>query len=249
MVKGIIRKLIERSGYTLTNLKVLRDPQLQKPITREDFFNLYFSKVDPSSFFFVQVGANDGKANDPIHPYVTKYGLSGIAVEPQADVFALLKKTYEGFKGVRCVHAAIAKETGKKPFYTVKESLKTKDNFSRVTGIASFDKEVFRKTVRNKLPPGAAVDDYVQETLIDTLSFADLARNYGIERIDLLQLDCEGYDYEILKTFDFGRFSPSLINLESMHFSEAVRAECEALLASRGYTSFRTRSDICAYKA
>ncbi|MEK7545962.1 MAG: FkbM family methyltransferase [Patescibacteria group bacterium] len=247
-LKGILRRIVERSGYTLMNLKVLRDPQRQKPITREDFFNLYFSKADPRTFFFVQVGANDGKTNDPIYPYVTRYGLSGIAIEPQADVYEMLTRTYGSFRGVRCVHAAIGAVTGRMPFYTVKPGFKTEKNFARVTGIASFDEAVFRKTLKNKLPPGAEADAYIQRTLIDVLSFEDLARTYAVTSIDMLQLDCEGYDYEILKTFDFGRFSPSLINLESMHFSQDVRLACERLLAEQGYRTFRTANDICAYR-
>lgn len=249
MLKEALKKLVERTGYTLVRTDALRDAQRQRPITRDDFFELCFSRVNPDGFFFVQVGANDGKTNDPLYAHVTKRGLSGLAVEPQPDVFELLRKNYAPYPGVRCVQAAVAAHTGTLPFYTVRDSVKTRENFSRVTGIASFDEAVFRKTVRAKLPLGADVDAFIQATPVEALSFRDLFGRHGVTRVDLLQLDCEGYDYEILKTFDFGRYAPGVINLESLHFSDAVRDECEAFLAAHGYRSFRTRADICAYRA
>ncbi len=248
MLKALAKKAIEMTGYTFMNLKVLRDPQRQKPITPTDFYNLYFSKINPSEFFFVQIGANDGVANDPIRPYVTKYGLSGIAVEPQKDVFDKLKENYAPYKNVTCVNAAIARSSGSMPFYTVKESLKTEKDFARVTGISSFDRSVFLKTVRNKLPAGAMPEEFMQISQVEALSFADLANRHSITRIDLLQMDCEGYDGELLKAFDFERFSPSLINFESMHFSDTLRKECEELLSAHGYATFRTRCDTSAYR-
>jgi hypothetical protein len=65
----------------------------------------------------------------------------------------------------------------------------------------------------------------------------------------MLQTDCEGYDQEILRSFDFERFSPTLINFESVHFSDAVREEIEGVLTARGYRIFRDGLwDTCAYK-
>ena len=40
---------------------------------------------------------------------------------------------------------------------------------------------------------------------------------HRVSRVDLLQVDCEGYEYEILKMFDLQRFNPSLVNYESVH--------------------------------
>src|SRR5712691_12660924 len=45
-------------------------------------------------FTFLQVGAFDGLANDPIHPLVRAFGLRGLVVEPQVGVLDTLKATY-----------------------------------------------------------------------------------------------------------------------------------------------------------
>ncbi|MDP2593823.1 MAG: FkbM family methyltransferase [bacterium] len=117
-----------------------------------------------------------------------------------------------------------------------------------MTRIASFHKGVIAHSLIKKIPRGANPDDYIEATPVRMMDFSQLVRECDIEKIDLLQLDCEGYDYEVLKMVDFDRFSPSLINYESTHFSDQTRKECEDTLVSKGYRLFRYGSDTCAYK-
>ncbi len=247
MYKKIIRKIIETTGYTIAKLKA-RNLQEEKQITVENFFDIYFSKIDTANFFFVEIGANDGKTNDPMYPYVIKYNLSGIVVEPQPDVFKLLQETYKDYPMVECVNIVIAKENALQTFYSVKESIKTRENFKRVTGIATLNKDILRHTILNKIPNGVNVDDYIKETSIKALSLNSLLEQRGIKKIDMIQVDCEGYDYEIIKMIDFNKFSPSIINFESNYLSYKERKECEGILENRGYKWFRHRGDTCAYK-
>ncbi|MDP2593822.1 MAG: hypothetical protein Q8P36_00575 [bacterium] len=106
MMKQFVKKLFSTTGYSIVHTSVLNAPQKQKRIKRDDFFNLYFSRVS-KDFFFVQIGAHDGVHGDPIHEYVVKYNLAGVVVEPQPDVFKKLLETYRG-TAVSCVNAAIA---------------------------------------------------------------------------------------------------------------------------------------------
>ncbi len=244
-MKNAVKKLLGKTGYSLVHTSVLNAPQMQKQIKRDDFFNLYFSNVDPATFFFVQIGAHDGVHGDPIHEYVVKYDLAGIAVEPQPGVYTRLCETYKGSR-VRCLQAAIG--AGELTFYTVKDTAKTEGNFNKMTRIASFNKSVIARSLVAKIPRGASPDEYIEATPVRMIDFNQLVRECGIQRIDLLQLDCEGYDYEVLKMIDFEQFSPSLINYESAHFADQTRKECENLLTSNGYRLFRYGSDTCAYK-
>ena len=50
----------------------------------------YTSKKD--DFFFIQIGSNDGKYDNPIHEYVIKFKWSGILVEPNINCFNKLVK-------------------------------------------------------------------------------------------------------------------------------------------------------------
>lgn len=247
-MKGVLKKIIELTGYSLVNTKILRNPQKQKPVTRDDFFNVYFSRIDPSTFFFVQIGANDGKSSDPIYPYVTKYNLAGVAVEPQPAVFERLAENYKEYPKVTCINAAIGSVSGPTPFYTVKKSAQTTDNWFPMTRIASFNKESIKRGLRKKIPFGTNPEDYIEETSLQALSFPDFLQQYRIDRVDFLQVDCEGYDYEILRKVDLRKLAPQIINCETCLFSDDERAEYEARLTELGYLFFRYGDDTCAYK-
>lgn len=238
----LLRRAFEASGYAITKIGA-QTPQTEQRITPEHFYELFFSTATPD-FFFVQIGAHDGHSDDPIHPFVMQYGLAGIAVEPQADVFARLEETYKDLPQVKCVNAAIG--TGPLTFYTVKEEAKTDANFVKMTRSASFIKSSLVKSLVRKIPSMDEVDDYIVETPINVMSFEQLVE--GVEHIDMLQIDAEGYDYEILKMVDFNRFSPKVINFESLHLSDSDRKQCEEMLTGMGYHFFRTKSDTTAYK-
>jgi FkbM family methyltransferase len=251
-MKKIIKKIMKRIGYSISKNKSLNLQNL-KQVTRDDFFDFYFFQIDKNNFFFVQIGANDGKTNDPIYHYVTKYQLSGVVIEPQPDVFLLLQENYKRYPEVKCLNLAIAKETGSVSFYSVKEFVRNKINFSRLTGIASFDRNFIKQKFQSKQVKGSVdkrlnADDCILETKIRASSFAGLIKENKIEKIDFLQIDCEGYDYEILKTVDFNKFSPMIINFESQNLSDDDRKECEKMLEDLGYGWFRSGSDTCAYK-
>ena len=56
----------------------------------------------------------------------------------------------------------------------------------------------------------------------------------GIVELDLLQIDAEGYDYEILKTLDLSRVRPRFINYERVLLHDDEPG-CRAMLADAGY--------------
>jgi len=226
-MKEIIKNLIAKTGYTLINSRELRHPQRLIPLKAHHFFDLYFSTINTQDFFFVQIGAHDGKHSDPLYPFVTKYNLSGLAIEPQKDVFAQLQNTYREYQNVTCVNVAIGEKTGQQPFFTV----------SGDTSLATFNRNIL-----------AQYEGRIQEITVEGMMFNDLVEKYKIQHIDFLQIDCEGYDFEILKMIDFNKFSPSIINFESVLLSDTDRSACEEILTSQGYTFFRHGLDTCAYK-
>jgi hypothetical protein len=62
------------------------------------------------NFFFIQIGAYDGRKGDPIYELVRVNRCSGILVEPQPDIFERLKQNYAGFSGLAFEQAAIVEE-------------------------------------------------------------------------------------------------------------------------------------------
>ena len=57
-------------------------------------------------------------------------------------------------------------------------------------------------------------DDVVKEETVNCITFDELVKKHTIEKIDILQIDTEGYDYLIFKQIDLDRFKPEFIRIE-----------------------------------
>lgn len=251
-MKKTFKKIIEATGYKVERKNVNVHPQQQKPILPKHFFDLYFSMINSSEFFLVQIGANDGKSRDTLFSYISKYNLAGILVEPQSEVFDRLVEAHKNNKKIRFLKAAIFNKSGEKEFYSVKKEFITESNYFETTAISSFDKETFLKTLKRRV--GSIIEkksddlsEYYETHRIQALSLTDFLKQENVSKIDLLYLDCEGVDYEIIKMINFDLYKPKIINFESKFLSDAERYDCEALLESQGYQLFRYGNDTCAF--
>ncbi len=253
-LKSSIKGFFGFFGVSIHRHKVSKyRAQQMLPLKPDHFFDLYFSLIDPENFFFVQIGANDGKTNDLLYSYIDKYNLRGIIVEPQVDVFEKLKMSHKIHSRLAFANVAIAGKTQKMTFYTVKKELIDDSNYFQATAISSFNKRVFEETLKRRIGGfikniSANLDDYTEKKVIEALSFEDFVSQYKIQKIDFLFLDCEGYDFEILKTIDFTAYKPKVINFESKFMSDVDREACESMLISHGYKLFRYHNDTCAFQ-
>ena len=82
------------------------------------------------------------------------------------------------------------------------------------------------------------------------MSFADLLNEYNIERIDLLQIDTEGYDSEIIRGLDFSKIKPSFIHFEHGEgvMSKEDFSEVLDILHRNGYEIAMEPNDVTAYQ-
>ena len=75
----------------------------------------------------------------------------------------------------------------------------------------------------------------IEELQVPTLSAASLLAKHGIVELDLLQIDTEGFDYEIIKMFLNTGVKPAIISFESACLDFKTLCECMNLLTSNGY--------------
>lgn len=223
-------------------------------IDRENFFELYFSLRRP---YVVQLGANDGKTHDSLYRHIIKNELSGLLVEPQIDVFERLKNNYKENKNLKFANVAVGDKNGEIPFYRINPELVIEGAEYKASSGSSFYRDQIITNVKNRLPPirnnilkciSNNPNDYIIETSVNVLTPKFLFSEYGIEKIDFLLIDCQGFDYNILKQFDFKRFSPDIINYEHSLLSPEELIESRELLKNHGYTYFIHEGDTCAYK-
>ena len=191
-----------------------------------------------SDFFFVQIGAHDGFHHDPIRPFVDKYHWRGLLVEPQPEIYQRLVENYASEPQLMFAKAAVATQNGKATLFTFKKSPDLPDHASM---LASFS---LNALVHN----GHGYKGEVEPIIVPALDLHTLLTKHKITHVDLLQIDTEGYDYEIIKMLATTSFRPEIIHFESAFLGPAGKVECGELLHNLGYRALTIGVDTIAYR-
>jgi FkbM family methyltransferase len=211
-------------------------------------------KSDPKPFF-VQVGGFDGVSFDPLRPHVVKQTLSGLIAEPIPQYYEKLKTLYANTSNVTAVNCAITEEDGERTIWRFNPIAVERGLLPpHFAGISSFLMEDLLKEtgVLGRSSPNAettnALRSLVQPVPVQCRTMERLLREHGVEKVDILQIDTEGYDYIILKLFDFDKYRPAIVHYEHQHLSQTDRDAAEALLRDRGYAVHRENYDTLALR-
>jgi FkbM family methyltransferase len=242
-VANLLRRTVRKGSWLWNSLRGVRDAigSLRKnPINRRRWKRRYhrFEGIieryseETEDFFVLQVGACDGVMGDPIQKWIKQYNWHGILVEPQKKEFERLTINYRDSDRLRFENVAIAETGGLRPLYKVKDE-KIEADWQR--GLASL---VAR--------PAVAKQDMITTEMVPCITFNTLLNQHHVERIDLLQIDVEGYDYELLKLFDFGRMRPRLIRYEHRHLRPSDKSFCRMHLQREGYEILEMEYDTGA---
>lgn len=191
--------------------------------------------------FVVQVGAYDGLQNDFINPYLCGRRLPGLLIEPQATAFERLQSTYADQPQISLVRCAVSDCDGRRSLYRLDGSTEGLPGWAEQT--ATFNKDVLLSH-RHVIPD---IDSRIIEESVDCRTFESLFAEHKIESVDLLQIDAEGFDFELLKLFPFRRMQPLLIRYEHAHLTAADQEACLTFLADHGYLLFVPRKDVADY--
>jgi FkbM family methyltransferase len=206
-------------------------------------FLLYAFAGARRDVFFIQIGANDAMQGDQLHEFVVSNGWRGIMVEPVKYVFDRLAGHYGGRADLILENAAVAAADGFQEFYHLAET--DDDVPAWYDQIGSFSRETILKHAGDI--PG--LEQRIVAARVPCLTFQSLCDKHGVERIDLLYIDTEGYDFEIIKTVDFARRKPLFIVYEHKHLSDADRAACLGLLRAAGYETLEDGGDTLCLDA
>lgn len=215
--------------------------ELDLPLDRIERSVHHFGAAYPEATF-VQIGANDGVARDPLRTQVERRHWSGVMVEPVPYVFERLEQRYGGHPRVHLERAAIAERPGVLPFYHLREAGEGEEIWSWYHALGSFRREVVLSH-KNLIPD---IEDRLTMTEVPCLTFNALCERANLQQLDLLQMDTEGYDYQILRTIDLEVWRPRLIIYEHHHLSPDERREARGLLTESGYLTFEHGLDTAA---
>ena len=253
----MIRSLFHKTTYFLRILLLTKFPGiitfyyrfLWFPKNPLDKFLNSFS-LTKKDVFFIQVGSNDGFQNDPIHKFIKKDKWNGVMIEPQQKAFSILNRIYKK-DNITVLNKAIDSINQKRKLYKLSFS-----DARWAAGLSSFNKSHLENMIRNgslssiikkeNIKPPENLDDYITFELVDCINFETLIATNKIQKIDLIHIDTEGYDFQIIKNIDLKKTQPKLIIFERTHLSDSDYKNCESLLVSNGYKLTEYSADTVA---
>jgi FkbM family methyltransferase len=235
---GVLRRARARLGRRTAQPSLRhQDAELRMHL---DFVLAHRAMV-AGDIFFVQIGAFDGRRYDPLFPWVQAYGWRGLLIEPQERFFSELVENYGDAEGLEFRRIAVGVRNEIRPFYTVADE----PGVSRDAGmIASFDRETLLS--HREFVPG--LESLIHTEEIECVAINDLLAEVKSDRIDLLQIDVEGYDHELIRVLDLDRFAPSIVRFEHMHLTPAQHDACIERLVDHGYRICLEDHDTLGYK-
>lgn len=198
------------------------------------------SKEDALSI--LQIGANDGSANDPLASVIAKGVSRAVLLEPQPAVFERLSARYSENPEVQCVQAALGTRDGEAALYYAKFPRDTPDAFTR---IATFDKKVINKHLKRIRLAGGTIGTMT----VPTITLRTLLAGFSLPNPHVIGIDTEGFDAKAVSLCLEAGLNPEILFYEHAHVSGAEDAKCLELLKERDYLLARVNRDTLAIKS
>lgn len=220
LLKRFIRHLLAMTPYEI---------RLRLPVITLEPLDLVLASYEArgQEITILQVGACDGTYNDPVRNYVIRGPAHAILIEPNPFAFARLEKAYAGFSNVTLIQTAIGERDGEATLYRVKKTNKTGSEVDWTLQIASF--------YRAHLERHGIRSDQIEPITVPCRSLSSLVADLGLTKVDLLQVDAEGFDAEVVRMALKMSTPPDCINFEHVHLRREDRQPLFDLLKARGY--------------
>ncbi|KQP21699.1 FkbM family methyltransferase [Pseudorhodoferax sp. Leaf267] len=232
-IRSTIRAALRQTGFDIVRYV----PEMDRPFPVLPMLVRERLARNPD-FFFVQVGANDGILDDPLRELIHTHHFPGLLIEPLPDLFEQLKRNYQDEPQLVFANVAILDREGSVQIHRVRSEADVPEHWH---GIASFNRA-------NLLSQGVLPEHIKVESVMGT-TFGSLLAQHGVGAIGLLQVDTEGYDYEVIKAALTAGIFPEMINYEHCWLVPHVRLACKQLLHQHGYQFVEVGKDTVAVRA
>lgn len=248
--KQMIREALRHFGYEIRRTKPAELGPTELPLV--DVLDLLVREhlqVNPRPFL-VQIGANDGRTEDPVHELVRRYKLRGLLVEPQPRAFRNLCENYHDQEQLEFENCLLGSVDGTTTFYAVSEQ--TEGLPFWLYQSASLDRSVVANALRvfrEAKGVSAIPEDYeilIESLAVPSITWERLLEKHGVSQIDVLVIDTMGFDFEILKLFPFELMKPSIIHFEHSMLSRADQRAALMFLTDHGYSLAKVAVDTIA---
>jgi FkbM family methyltransferase len=175
---------------------------------------------------FVQVGAHRHQDNNRVKKLIVENSWSGILIEPIEHLYNDLKKLYTNNQNINILNIAIGNSS---TFFTVNQQVaKNQDCPPYWSMISSFDRDFISQHDNNYF------EKYIEKINVKSAYLKDIV----VDKIDYLFVDAEGYDDEVIYTFDFNVCRPNII-YEWYHLNDQKNIKLWNYLKNLGYNIYR----------
>ena len=127
--------------------------------------------------------------------------------EPQKEIFPFLKRKYSKFQNIQIFNNAVGDTNKLKRMYINKHDL--------TSSLKKLDENNFyikqkKKLFNEKKNQSLIIKNY----LIKCITLSKVIKKYKFNRVDLIKIDTEGYEYEVLKGLGNSIFKINYILIE-----------------------------------
>ncbi|MEX2283311.1 MAG: FkbM family methyltransferase [Gemmatimonadota bacterium] len=240
MTQSIRRWLKPLFGRTGLLWRCIPAPRLRYRVFRDRVDLLLYSlSISFPDIRFLQLGANDGTGF--LEPFLRLGHWTGVLVEPVPYLFARLDRRYGSNSRLALEHAAVATDRTKRPFHYFAIGTTGLDGADQ---LGSFSYERVRAHCRGRPLLEASI---VTEE-ISAVTLPELFRKHALAPLHLLQMDLEGYDYEVLRSLDLANDGAVLILYEHCLLKPADQEAARQLLHRSGYDTLVIGQDTAALR-
>lgn len=202
--------------------------------------------AEQGDVFVVQVGANDGKMNDPIYPYFEACGWSGLLIEPLPNYFAKLTELHEVRKHITLENSAVGDAAGDLNLYHLNPAVE--DQYPKwVLGCASSDEDRMINATKRAKGADARPSDVVG-TKVPIVRLDSILDKHDVSQIDVLIIDVEGHEISVMNSFDMAAAGLSLAIVECNGPNEAQQDDYIACMTRAGLEVVRIGHDLVGMK-
>ncbi|HWV58722.1 MAG TPA: FkbM family methyltransferase [Longimicrobiales bacterium] len=201
--------------------------------------------VDPP-LTICQVGAFDGVAGDPIHDFLLRHKerTRALLIEPQPAPFDRCVHNYGAHPDAHFVNAAVGPPGQSELTLYLTPSAGQQGS----SGVSANREHRIRMNAWRMGVPEEEAALQIRTIKVPSYPLRDLLKSSAFgNRVHVLQVDCEGFDDEVLYASSVPELLPWVINYESVHLTKDRAEKLQAWLHGLGYEQTRwNERDTCA---
>lgn len=194
----------------------------------------------------VQVGANDGRLNDPIFDLMQAFAqrTEALLIEPQSGLIPYLRENYAFHPHCQIYNGAIG-PAGELRLFSIDPrvwpKLKAPQDptwpaYRAPSGVTSTNRAIVQAWLTKNLADRQLIDQAILETSVPSTPLLPLLERMNFPtRIDVLQIDTEGFDDQVIAHCAIETTKPRIIHFEATHLGAGRYQDLSTRLEAAGY--------------